>query len=192
MNEDNQTNIEQLQNTVRDAAAQVPVQVDLVRGLQTEIFGFVGEHLRKINKVYSLRDKVQAQIEVGLTNNAYTPAELISFYKMLTQESAAGTDMIVSLFRPAPGVESFLAKNLSEDHTQKDKDNASAELLKITSPDVLQKIDQLARWISEGPAAAAQPSSGPTQTVPVVKAPIPLDWQDIDEDDLPVTEAPDA
>lgn len=190
MNSENKKEIDNLKDSIQNAAGQTPVQVDLVRGLQTEIFGFVGEHLRKIEKVYSLRDKVQAQIEVGLANNAYSPAELISFYKMLTQESAAGTDMIVSLFRPAPGVESFLAKNLSEDHTQKDKDNAAAEILKSTSPEMLQKMDLLARWVNEGPAGANAALASPATPVVPIKPPIP-NWGDDDEDEI-APEVPDA
>lgn len=185
MNEDNKTKIDDLHESIRKAEGVPPVHVDLVRGLQTEIFGFVGMHLKKIEKVYLLRDKIQAQIEIGLAANAYSPAELKSFYQMLTQESAAGTDMIVSLFRPAPGVESFLAKNLSEDHTQKDKDNAASELLKTTSPDVLQKLDALARWINDGPASAANPTA-PSEISS--KSPLPLGWNDDDEN----PEVPDA
>jgi hypothetical protein len=85
---------------------------------------------------------------------------------MLTQENAAGTDMIVSLFRPAPGVESFLAKNLSEDHTEKDKNKATADMLSTASADTLQKIDLLYRFMEYGAGAeAAKPAALPEPKV---------------------------
>lgn len=185
MTPDSQSNIDNLSKSIREASDQQPVQTDIVRELQTEIFTFVSQHIARTASVYELRSKVQAKIETNLEQNAYSPQEVIALYKMLTQETAIGTDMLVSLFKPAPGVESFLARNLSEDHSQKDKDKATADLLKTTSPDMMQKIDSLIRWMADE-STTTPPAEHLTVVEPALTfdAKIPTPWSD-DEEEVP-------
>jgi hypothetical protein len=186
MTSENQDNINKLSDTVKTAASQLPVQIDIVRSLQAEIFGFVGEHIKRIESVYRLRDKFEAKVEQSLDQNAYSPQEAMAFYRSLTQQAESGTDMIVSLFKPAPGVESFLARNLSEDHTQKDKEQAAVDVLKSTSPDMLQKLDALARWVSD-PSSAAIPASPllvEDHLQAAINIDVPTPWSD-DEEEVP-------
>ena len=174
MTEKSRNVISGLHQELENPPAVIPT-IDPVRDLQKNVFEFIGEHLKKISKIHQLRDLVQEEIETNIRNKQYSPAEMIGLYRMLTIESGDGTKMIVDLFKPAPGVESFLARNLSEDHTKGDKEADLQSIIKNAPPDLLQKIDILQRFMG---GSALPNHQNPVPDRPAV---VPVDPDDDDD-----------
>lgn len=122
--------------------------VDPFMQLRVDLLEFFRNRISEIQKHDDFITEIENSLREELDSEELDFDQKMRLYKMITTQSIASQEGILSLFRPTPGAPSILAQNLSE--KEEKRDNFEETFDRLSSKD-LQKIDLLTRFLENFP-----------------------------------------
>lgn len=116
--------------------------------LRVDLLEFFRNRIAEIQKHDDFITEIESSLREELYSDELDFDQKMRLYKMITTQSIASQEGILSLFRPTPGAPSILAQNLSE--KEEKRDNFEETFDRLSSKD-LQKIDLLTRFLENFP-----------------------------------------
>ncbi len=122
------------------------IKEDPFMQLRSDLLEFFRNRISEIQKHDDFIKEIEESLREELQEGVLNFEDKMRLYKMITTQSIASQDGILSLFRPTPGAPSILAQNLSE---KEEKADRYEELFEKLSSKDLQKIDKLTKFLDK-------------------------------------------
>ncbi len=162
-----QTILNARQRADSDERAVQPI--DPIHNLRSNVFNFFTDRLDRIKKKENLLEKIQEALESQVDGGELTFDQLRSLFSSVSREQSAASEGIISLFRPVPGTPSIFANNIGAP----ERPDPYKEAFNSLSPEKLQKIDALFRFLESAGANASSMKNAGDSSVAVEVETVP-------------------